>query len=66
MGNLGPAGYERLCRDHDGRIMTVFLGAIGVDTNNLVELEGMIRGFEVLIRGGCFPMIIEGDLSILI
>ena len=46
--------------------MTIFLGAIGTDTNNSVELEGMIRGFEFLIRGGCFPAIIEGDTSILI
>ena len=46
--------------------MTDFLGAIGMDTNNSTELEGLIYSFEVLIRGGCFPLIIEGDTSILI
>ena len=44
----------------------VFLGSIGMDTNNSVELEGIIRGIEVLIRGGHFPAIIEGDSNILI
>ena len=37
-----------------------------MDTNKSVELEGLIHGFEVLIRGGCFLAIIEGDTSILI
>ena len=46
--------------------MVVFLGEIGTNTNNLVELEGMIHSFEVLIRVGFFPTIIEGDTSILL
>ena len=37
-GNPGPAGFGGLCRDHEGRIRMVFMGAIGKDTNNLVEL----------------------------
>ena len=33
-GNLGPDGFGGLCCNHDGRIMMVFLGSIGMDTNN--------------------------------
>ena len=59
-------GFGGLCRDHDDRIMMVFLGSIGMDTNNSAKLEGIIHGLEVLIRGGHFPTIIEGDSNILI
>ena len=53
-GHPGPVGFGGLCHDHAGRIMMVFLGSIGKDTNNSAELEGLIRGLEVLIRGGFF------------
>ena len=46
--------------------MMVFLGSIGQDTNNLAELEGLIRGLKVLIRDGYFLVIIEGDSNTLI
>ena len=65
-GNPGLAGFGGLCRDHDGRIMMVFLGSIGQDTNKSAELEGLIRGFEVLIRGAFFLAIIEGDSNTLV
>ena len=42
------------------------MGAIGKDTNNLAELEGLIRGSEVLISGGLLLVIIEGDSNTLI
>ena len=42
------------------------MGAIGEDTNNSVELEGLIRGSKVLINGGFLPARIEGDSNTLI
>ena len=65
-GNPGPAGFGGLCHDHKGRIRMLFMGATGQDTNNSVKLEGLIHGLEVLIRGGGFPAIIEGDSNTLI
>ena len=47
-------GFGGLCRDQEGRIRMVFMGAIGQDTNNLAKLEGLSRGSEVLIKGGGF------------
>ena len=44
----------------------MYLGAIGTDTNNSTELEGLIQGFECLIREGWLPATIEGDTNILI
>ena len=40
--------------------------AMRTDTNNSIELQGMICGFECLVKGGYFPAIIEGDTNILI
>ena len=42
------------------------MGAIGKDTNNSAELEGLLHGTEVLISGGFLPAIIEGDSNTLI
>ena len=41
-GNPGLTSFGGLCRDHDGWIKKVFMGAIGEDTNNSTELEGLI------------------------
>ena len=63
-GNPGPTGFGGLCRDSLGRINFVFLGAIGHDSNNSAELEGMIQGLQCLVRSNSFPAIIEGDSQI--
>ena len=42
------------------------MGTIGEDTNNSAELESLLRGAEILIRGGLLPAIVEGDSNILI
>ena len=42
------------------------MGAIGEDTNNSAELEGLLRGLETVIREGFLPAIVEGDSSVLI
>ena len=65
-GNPGPAGFGGLCRDADGKILFVFLGAIGHDSNNSAELEGLLEGMHCLVRSNSFPAIIEGDSRILI
>ena len=65
-GNLGAVGYGELCRDSQGRVIFIFLGTIGRDTNNSAELEGMLQGLNCLVRSNSFPAIIEGDSSIMV
>ena len=60
-GNPGPASFGGACKDSNGRILVMYMGAIGTDTNNSAELEGLIRGFKCMIDGGWSPAIIEGD-----
>ena len=65
-GNPEAAGYGGVFQDHNGRIITMYMGEIGIDTNNSAELECMIQGFQCLVREGRIPVIIEGDTHILI
>ena len=64
-GNLGLADFEGICRDNGRRILFITLGSLGSDTNKSAELEGLIRGFEGLIRGSYLLAIIEGNSKIL-
>ena len=59
-------GYGGVCRNCNGEILQVFHGSIGHDTNNSVELEGLIQGVQLVIRHGWFLSIVEGDSRILI
>ena len=35
MGNSRPVGYGGVCRDANGKVLAIYLGAIGFDTNKL-------------------------------
>ena len=52
-GNPGMAGFGGACRDHKEEILQVFHGNIGFDTNNSVELEGMIQGIHLVVWNAC-------------
>ena len=65
-GNPGAAGYGGLCRDSQGRVIFIFMGTIGRDTNNSAELEGTLQVLICLVRRNSFSMIIEGDSSIMV
>ena len=65
-GDPIPVGFGGLCKDSLGRIIFIFLGAIGRDSNNSPELEGMLQGLHCLVHSNSFPVIIEGDSRILV
>ena len=39
---------------------------MGFDTTNSTDLEGIIQGLSLLLREGWLPVMVEGDLNILI
>ena len=41
-GNLGVFDYGRVYRNSDGDILQISYGSMGFDTNNFVELEGIL------------------------
>lgn len=65
-GNLGRVGYGGIFRDHKGKPLLIFIGSIGLDTNNSTELEGLWQGLLLAQHHGLFPLVIEGDSQILI
>lgn len=65
-GNLGKAGFGGIFRNHKGNVLQTFMGSIGWDTNNSVELEGILQGLLLAKNNRFFPLIIEGDSQILI
>jgi len=65
-GNLGNASFGGIFRNHKGTPILTFLGSIGWDTNNSVELEGLWQGLLVAHDKDLFPLIIEGDSQIII
>ena len=65
-GNPGAARFGGLCKESEGRVVFVFLGSIGQDTNNSAELEGMLQDLHCLVHSNSFPVIIEGDSHIMV
>ena len=65
-GNPGPTSNGGVYHDSTGRILKIYNGAIGIDINDSIELEGLIQVFECMIREGWLPTIIKGYSNILI
>ena len=59
-------GYKGVCRNSIGKILQVFYGSIGFDTNNSVTLKGMLQGLNLMLREGWISTMVEGDSNILI
>ena len=64
--NPGAVGYGGVCRNAKREILQIFYGSIGFDTNNSTELEGMIRGLNLVVMEGWILTMVERDLNILI
>ena len=60
-GNPGPAGYGGVMRNSKGGILSLFWGSIGNNTNNMVELEGLINGLKWVEKTNKSPLVVEGD-----
>jgi ribonuclease HI len=65
-GNLGPAGYGVVIRDNTGQIRHIMAGNLGFNSNNSVELWGLIRGIQLASSLNLNQLIIEGDSQVII
>jgi hypothetical protein len=45
-GNLGQAGYGRVFRNNKGNILRMYGGQMGINTNNVVELQALEEGLH--------------------
>jgi ribonuclease HI len=65
-GNPGPVGYGVIFKDEGGNICNILAGSLGHDTNNSVELWGLLRGIQEASQQGYCKLIVEGDSQIII
>ena len=60
-GNPDLASYGYIVRDIIGNMMGFSFSFIERETNNAVEIEGLMQGIEMLKENYWKPIIIEGD-----
>jgi ribonuclease HI len=65
-GNPGPTGYGAVIRNTKGEILHIVAGNLGHNTNNAVEIWGLLRGLQAAKDQEIFPIIVEGDSQIVI
>ena len=51
-GNTVASRYGGFYRNVVEEILKLYFGYIGNDTNNSVELEGLVQGFKLVFREG--------------
>ena len=65
-GNPGPAGAGGVFRNERGEILHIYTLNLGHSTNNVVELNAMVKGLNISIQKGFQKLILEGDSSLVI
>jgi ribonuclease HI len=65
-GNPGPTGFGATIRNNKGDILLLIAGNMGHNTNNIVELWGMLKGLQAALDQGLKLLFVEGDSQIII
>lgn len=64
--NPGKSRAGGLLRDLEGRILAMFTSNMGYNSNNVAELEGLIRGLDMAKHQGIMSLLEEGDSLLII
>ena len=65
-GNPHPTGFRGALRNLSGIILNMLWGSIGNNTNNMVELEGLINGISWALQKEKTLLVVEGDSQVII
>ena len=60
-GNPGLTGFEGAIRNSIGCVVGLYWGYIDENTDNVVELKGLLVGMDMVVTYGWFPIFLEGD-----
>lgn len=60
-GNPGLAGYGGAIRNSEGNPVGIYWGYIGLNSNNVADLRGLLEGLLMAVRNGWLAMILDGD-----
>ncbi|GLJ04712.1 hypothetical protein SUGI_0001790 [Cryptomeria japonica] len=64
--NPGKSGYGAIIRDKFGNFVGANFGPLGITTNNMAEIVGLLAGFEWSVRRGFLNIEVEGDSQIVL
>ncbi|XP_059073499.1 uncharacterized protein LOC131874235 [Cryptomeria japonica] len=65
-GNPGKSGYGAIIRNEFGNFVGAKYGSLGINTNNMAELVGLLVGLEWCVAHGIQDVEVEGDSQIIL
>ena len=65
-GNPSPTGYGGAIHNLEGWSVGLYQGYIGMNSNNVEELRGLLEGLTIAIQHGWLPLILEGDSQVIL
>lgn len=65
-GNPGPTGFGGAIRNSEGVPVGIYWGYIGLNSNNMAELRGLLEGLRMATSHGWMPLILEGDSQVIL
>ncbi|GLJ11445.1 hypothetical protein SUGI_0167940 [Cryptomeria japonica] len=65
-GNPGKFGYGAIIRNEFGNFVGAKYGSLGINTNNMAELAGLLAGMEWCVAHDIQDVKVEGDSQIIL
>ena len=65
-GNPDPAGYRGAIHNSKGQLVGLYWGYIGMNSNNVAELRGLLEGLTMAIQHGWLPLLLEVDSQVIL
>ncbi|GLJ55641.1 hypothetical protein SUGI_1195030 [Cryptomeria japonica] len=65
-GNSGKSRYGAIIRDEFGNFVGANYGPLGINTNNMAEMAGLVAGMEWCVAHGFQNVEVEGDSQIIL
>lgn len=65
-GNLGLTGFGGAIRNSEGQLVGLYWGYMGMNSNNVEELRGLLEGLTMATQQGWLPLILEGDSQVIL
>ncbi|GLJ22072.1 hypothetical protein SUGI_0413690 [Cryptomeria japonica] len=64
--NPGKSGYGAIIRDEFGNFVSANFGSLGITTNNMTEITGLLVGLEWSVGRGFRSLEVEGSSQIIL
>lgn len=65
-GNLGWEGFGGAICNSNGKLESLYWGYMGRNSNNILELRGLLASLTMGTQHGWMPIILEGDSQVIL